>query len=193
MLISSTHSFPFEYSLIQDFINYEHSLSLLDWLEKVPFWKLKSTGFYSQWEFRLDNNIILPDNLKFLTHVGFLNGLKTKLEKEFRAPLGKEIYIKFHKMVPFQEIKIHNDYLPEETAFRLVIQFNRGWTIEQGGYLIIHNNYEGEINRVLLPLHNTGIAFKISNSSLHSVSPILGGERYTLVYIFSQENENKDN
>lgn len=190
MLISSSYLFPFEYSLIEKFLDHEDSINLLDWLEKVTFWELKSTDFYSQWEFRLNHNIILPDNLEFLRHVGFLNSLKTMLAKEFQTPLGEDIYIRFHKMTPSQEIKMHNDFLPGEIAFRLVIQFNRDWTMEQGGHLILHENEAGKINRILLPLHNTGIAFKISNSSLHSVSPILEGERYTLVYAFSHNNEN---
>lgn len=186
MLISSTHTFPFEYSLIDQFINNDQSIKLLDWLEKTALWKLKVTDFYSQYEFRLDNQSIMPDYLKYLADQNFLQSLKAKLRGVFREPFGEDIYIKFHKLMPLQEIKIHNDFLPGETAFRLVIQFNRGWGKEQGGHLLLHENEEGKINRVILPTHNSGIAFKISNNSLHSVTPILEGERYTLVYIFSQ-------
>ncbi len=70
-------------------------------------------------------------------------------------------------------------------SHRLLIQLNRGWEDANGGLLVFFNsNDPADVHRVLRPLHNTGVVFEISESSLHAVTPIQAGDRYTLVLSF---------
>jgi hypothetical protein len=75
---------------------------------------------------------------------------------------------------------------PEETH-RLLIQLNTGWEPKQGGLLMLFGSDSPEsLQHVILPAHDSGLAFEISPSSFHAVSTIKRGVRYTIVYTFNR-------
>ncbi len=89
------------------------------------------------------------------------------------------------KLVNGHTIRLHNDFIPGRETHRLLIQLNRNWQDENGGFLLFFNSSAPEdIHRVIHPVHNSSVGFAISPKSNHAVSTVYNGERYTLVYSF---------
>lgn len=157
---------------------------LLDWLEKDAPWTLRIAEFYEQHEFVLTNEV-LPAHLHGLFSTAALGALRAHVEQLFGVRLAKRIDITAHRLTKGQRIRIHNDYIPGQETQRLLIQLNRGWLDENGGALMLFSSREPtDVHRILRPVHNSGLLFEISSNSLHAVTPINDGERFTLVMSF---------
>src|SRR5207244_564974 len=127
----------------------------------------------------------LPAHLSFLQEDIFLGELKTKIECLFQATLSNRIDLTAHKLVPGQRIRIHNDFIPGQETHRLLIQLNRRWIDDDGGFLLLFNSSDpADVQKVFRPFHNSVVGFAITPSSHHAVSTIHSGERFTLVYSF---------
>lgn len=175
---------PFRYGLIAGCMEQGLASSMLEWLEDSAPWKLRVADFYEQYEFSFDD-VVLPDALaeSFSPHA--MEELRRHMEDLFGVELLTRIDITAHRLTHGQRIKIHNDFIPGEESHRLLIQLNRGWEDANGGLLVFFNsNDPADVHRILRPLHNTGVVFEISESSLHAVTPIQAGNRYTLVLSF---------
>jgi len=157
---------------------------MLEWLEQGAPWKLHVADFYEQHEFSFDD-VVLPIALAEAFSPRALEELRRQIEDRFDVELSTRIDVTAHRLTHGQRIKIHNDFIPGEESHRLLIQFNRGWEDANGGLLVFFNSDDpADVHRVLRPLHNTGVVFEISESSLHAVTPIQAGDRYTLVVSF---------
>ena len=67
----------------------------------------------------------------------------------------------------------------------MLVQLNRGWREDQGGFLMFFNSHDpSDVHRLFSPTHNSVVGFAISESSNHAVSTTHGGERFTLVFSF---------
>lgn len=175
---------PFRYGLIAGCMEQGMANVMLEWLEEGAPWKLRVADFYEQHEFSFDD-VALPDSLAESFSPTALNALRMHMEERFGVELSDRVDVTAHRLTHGQRIKIHNDFIPGEESHRLLIQLNRGWKDENGGLLIFFNsNDPADVHRVLRPLHNTGVVFEISESSLHAVTPISTGDRYTLVLSF---------
>jgi Rps23 Pro-64 3,4-dihydroxylase Tpa1-like proline 4-hydroxylase len=178
---------PFPYAVSPRTFNNEISLEILKWLETEAPWKLVETDFYEQFEFSFDDACI-PGHLMFLQAEKFLDALRAEVQKQLGIPLGRRIDVTAHRLVPGQRIRIHNDFLTGGETHRLLIQLNRGWRDEDGGFLLFFNSPEpADVHKVFRPVHNGAIAFSISPASHHAVTTIHGSERFTLVYSFYAE------
>jgi Rps23 Pro-64 3,4-dihydroxylase Tpa1-like proline 4-hydroxylase len=178
------HREPFTYGIVQRALKNEDSEALLKWLETDAPWQLRIASFYEQYEFSI-LDAELPNSLNLLFSFKSIAALRQNIEKTFETELDDKVDITVHKLVRGQRIRIHNDYIPGQETHRLLIQLNRGWSDSNGGALIFFNSQNADdIHRIFRPLHNTGVLFEISPKSLHAVSPIEGGERYTLVFSF---------
>ncbi len=159
----------------------------LDWLEVNAPWQLTTTDFYEQYEFSLLHTnldtVILP-----LACQETLISLRDQMADLFRHSLSKHVDVTAHKLLPNQTIRIHNDFIPGKESHRLLLQLNRGWLPEHGGYLMFFNGPEPEkVCKIIEPIHGSVQAFSISPSSYHAVSTVHGGERITIVYSFYAE------
>jgi len=180
-------SIPFDYFVGFDIFEEALSLEVLDWLKTKAPWQLVKKDFYEQYEFNFID-AQLPTNLSFLKRADSFAFIKSSIEKLFQTRLSEKIDFVAHKLVAGQTIRIHNDFIEGKETHRLLIQLNRGWTIENGGFLMFFNSSDPtDIHRVILPAHNSIAGFKISSASNHAVSTINEGERYTLVYSFYDE------
>lgn len=176
---------PFPYFTAAEGFGDGVSSAILDWLETGAPWTLVETDFYEQYEFSLLSGVRTPPHLTFLTGRPFLDGLRTKVEQIFDARLGERIDCTAHKLVPGQRIRIHNDFISGEETHRVLIQLNRGWQDDQGGFLMFFNSQDpSDVHRVFSPAHDSIVGFAISEHSHHAVSTIHGGERFTLVFSF---------
>ena len=181
---------PFQYFVLPRAFDEERSISILDWFETKAAWKFVETDFYEQYEFDFFNAEV-PEHLLFLKEISFLDYLTQKVEQLFEVQLKKQVDLTAHKLLSGQRIRLHNDYLEEQETHRILIQLNRNWQDENGGFLLFFNSSDpSDIHRVFRPVHNSSVGFAISPKSNHAVSTIHGGERYTLVYSFYAKDSN---
>lgn len=175
---------PFRYGLIAGCLEQSVANAMLQWFEDSAPWKLRVADFYEQHEFSF-NDVVLPEALAEAFSPNQLEELRRHMEERFDVELSARIDITAHRLTHGQRIRIHNDFIPGEESHRLLIQLNRGWEDANGGLLVFFNSKDpADVHRVLRPLHNTGVVFEISESSLHAVTPIQAGDRYTLVLSF---------
>lgn len=180
---------PFRYALANKAFPEDKATEILTWLESHAPWYLKETDFYEQWEFDC-SSVKFPPELDYLNSSLSLEIVKRFMEVTFQIKLLNKIEFTAHKLLNGQTIRIHNDYIPGLETHRLIIQLNRGWKNEYGGFLMFFNSQNpSDIHRIISPMHNSMTAFEISPNSHHAVSKTHGaGERYTLVYSFYKKD-----
>lgn len=161
---------------------------VLDWLETAP-WRLRIEHFYEQHEFSL-LAFPPPPSLGALVSEATISDIAIGLRRAFEndRPLVL-VDIAAHRLIAGQTIRVHNDFLGSDETHRLLIQFNRGWPVENGGLLMTFASERAEdVVDAFVPMHGSAFAFEISPRSFHAVSTIRGGERFTLVYTFRAEH-----
>jgi Rps23 Pro-64 3,4-dihydroxylase Tpa1-like proline 4-hydroxylase len=183
----SVFSKPFPYGVSPRAFKNEISLDVLDWLETEAPWKLVEKDFYEQYEFSFVD-ARLPSKLAFLKAEAFFDALRAEVQRLLRVSLRNHIDATAHMLVPGQRIRIHNDFLPGGETHRLLIQLNRRWEHDNGGFLLFFNSPDPkDVHKIFPPAHNSAVAFSISPDSNHAVTLIHGSVRFTLVYSFYEE------
>ena len=136
----------------------------LDWFETDAPWKLTTAEFYEQYEFSL-LDASLPPVVRCLASPETRTVLRHRMSECFRQPLSERVEVTAHKLVPDQTIRIHNDYIAGGESHRLLLQLNRGWEPENGGYLMFFGGPEPEtVSEVVEPINGSVQAFAISPS-----------------------------
>ena len=159
-------------------------LGWLEWLESDAPWELRTTDFYEQFEMSL-LHVSLSPVVRLLACQETLTKLRNQMTQIFCRPLCERVDVTAHKLLPGQTIRIHNDFLPGGESHRLLLQLNRGWQPDHGGYLMLFRGPEPEtVTKVVEPRHGSVQAFAISPRSFHAVSAVHKGERFTVVYSF---------
>jgi len=175
---------PFRHVVCQAILDFAVSCRILEWLETGAPWRLVETDFYEQFEFSLLDSK-LPPVLTFLRSPDFLEAVKGSMASLFAVTLGDRVNVTAHRLVAGQRIRIHNDFIEGAETHRLLIQFNRGWKDENGGFLLFFNsNDPSDLHKIFRPRHNSAVGFAITPESHHAVSALHNGERFTLVYSF---------
>jgi Rps23 Pro-64 3,4-dihydroxylase Tpa1-like proline 4-hydroxylase len=177
---------PFPHLKVPSLLNPDLAARALEWLRTDAPWRLKVESFYEQHEFNLlaTNG---PDVAQELTAGVFVNDLRGMLSHNFQ--LANDLIpasISAHRLTAGQTIRIHNDWLGGDgESHRFLVQLNDGWSIEQGGLLMLFGSRsQRDLRTVILPINASGFAFEISERSFHAVSTVRSGERFTLVYNF---------
>ena len=175
---------PFPYIVSPECLDPAVSCRILTWLESAAPWRLVETDFYEQFEFSLLNSQ-LPSDLAFLLSSAFLGAVKARMTALFGVVLAERIDVTAHRLVSGQGIRLHNDFIEGAETHRLLIQLNRGWKDENGGFLLLFNSTDpSDLHKVFRPHHNSAVGFAITPDSHHAVSTLHAGERFTLVYSF---------
>lgn len=176
-------SVPFEHLVIPT-VALSNFVECLSWLEQKAPWTLTTTDFYEQYEFSLQH-ITAPFFLQDLIGPDTLASLRRQLFRLFGLPLSESVDITVHKLICGQTIRIHNDFISGRESHRLLLQLNRGWKPEHGGYLMLFSGPEPEsLTKVIEPANGSIQAFPVSPCSYHAVSTVHSGERFTIVYSF---------
>ena len=180
---------PFPHFVVHNALGNESSSAFLRWLETDAPWRLKVAAFYQQYEFSLCDTV-LPSAIQSFFSPSSIEALKQCVADSFRTTLASRHNITVHKLVPGQRIRIHNDHIPGQESHRVLIQLNRDWTDDKGGTLLFFGSEDsGDLCRGFRPLHDSCVAFEISPKSHHAVTPVVRGERYTLVYSFYRDEK----
>ena len=175
---------PFRYSVVPKALEPSDGSALLEWFENDAPWSLRVAEFYEQHEFTISSEV-LPTSLREIFSEATLCAVRERVAKVFDVLLAERIDITAHRLTKGQRIRIHNDYIPGHESHRLLIQLNRGWSDDNGGALMLFNGVGAtDVHQILRPIHNSGVLFEISRDSLHAVTPIHRGERFTLVMSF---------
>lgn len=179
---------PFPHAVTASLLEPAVAEQVLQWLETDAPWKLRIADFYEQHEFELSDRT-LPVRLRGLVSP---DAVKAYIETMV-APIAdgsvRLVEATAHKLCGGQAIRIHNDYIGGEETHRLLVQLNRGWADENGGFLMLFSSPNADdLARIIRPLHGSAVAFEISPKSYHAVSATTGGERYTLVFAFKREH-----
>lgn len=176
---------PFKYFVAGKFFTDEYANNLLEWVQNLRSWKRVIEHFYDQYEFRINESDLLPNFVKTLIEIEFLQKVKKCTEYAFKVVLKDKVDVDLHKLLPGQAINIHNDHTgnPNYETHRIVIQLNNGMTTSNGGILCTFgSNSIDNIDRAIRPIHNSCFGFEISKDSYHAVSPMIYGERFTLIF-----------
>lgn len=184
---------PFRHFIVPDFMRPRVATRLLEWFEGDAPWRRHTIeGFYDTYDMLL-RPADLPDGLTFLCDARFLDHVRTHVGRLFGVELDPYVHVAAHKMVPGFRMGVHSDFGETRQAYRLLVQLNRGWTVENGGVLLFLDEEAptktSRRQRYYIPEHRMGIGFEISARSFHGVSPIVSGDRYTLRMSFYHEGD----
>lgn len=175
---------PFPHAVTPSFFQPELAEAALAWLETSAPWNLHVEDFYEQHECSL-MSMELPDELRPLVSPGAIQGYADTMLAPIGAGAVELVEATAHRLAGGQSIRIHNDYIEGAETHRLIVQLNREWKDENGGFLMMFSSEDArDVARVLRPLHGSAVAFEISPRSFHAVSPTVNGERYTLVFSY---------
>lgn len=179
---------PFPHFVAPEFLDSHVAERLLRWFERDAVWiEKKVQSFYESYDLSLSNSD-LPNSLSFLISDDFLANVRDNVGLLMNARLGQRMDVTAHRLVAGQHIKIHSDFGEVRQTHRLLVQLNRGWPFENGGlFMLLANERPDEPSEkdcYYLPEHRTAFCFKISPQSLHAVSQVHRGDRYTLCLSF---------
>ena len=175
---------PYPHAVGHQLLDPSVSEQILQWFEHKAPWRLRVESFYEQYELNL-HQAGLPTALQGLIANETIDCLAERMLGPLLTGTFGLVEANAHKLLPGQTIKIHNDYINGAESHRVLIQINRNWSDENGGFLMLFfGPNSGDVARLIRPIHGSAVAFEISPTSFHAVSTILAGERYTLVYSF---------
>lgn len=178
---------PFAHVKIDGILDPDDANAALDWLRTAAPWNLRIESFYEQHEFSLLTHRP-PGQLEALVEGAFLDRVQELLQRTLSPNRQLALVdVSAHRLTSGQTIRVHNDYLGQDETHRLLIQLNTGWSIENGGLLMLFSGPKPEnLSHVVMPTHGSGFAFEISRHSFHAVSTVNAGERFTIVYTFRE-------
>lgn len=175
---------PFPFFVAPDALQDDLAEAALIWCETSAPWSLAVTDFYEQYELDLGDAAI-PAELEPLRDERTLSALRGRVGVLLGVALGGAVEITLHRLVDGQRIRTHDDQLPDGAIARAIIQLNRGWTMDQGGVLLLFAAPDDDSpRRVIAPAHRSAVGFAISARSHHAVSVVRGSPRFTIVYSF---------
>lgn len=186
--LGTVRNTPYKHTYSNSFFNEWDAVKLLDYLERARIWKyVLKPGFLELHNTDL-RQCDLPSDVEYIVRKPFLDRLGQLVETEFSTCLSGEVDVHSHRMTAGQSIGAHTDYGETDQNYRLVVQLNKGWSTDNGGFLFLLRANEqprsGDDFLCYAPIHNTLVAFEITDRSWHAVSPVIAGARYTITFSF---------
>lgn len=185
---------PFPHFIQRKILDDRVAHMLLDWFESRAPWEPKEIpDFYRLANLRLREKD-LPPHVAPLASFRTYDVIACQMESIFGVRLLRNVDISAHRLRDGESMGVHTDYGPVGQTHRLLIQLNRGWTMQNGGMLMLFDEESpsapSSAHRYYLPISQSGFGFAISTNSFHAISPIIGQDRYTLVYSFTSVLQN---
>lgn len=149
-------------------------------------WQFAEKDFYSQYEACFFQKPNLDSCIRKFTNPQFVTEIVELVCKLFLANFLVCTDISAHKLCRGHAIGLHTDAINEdEVYYRVLIHLNKNWSISSNGGTFIMFDEKKECNdniRFYNPTFGSLLAFEISKNSFHAVSPVLSGERYSIIY-----------
>jgi Rps23 Pro-64 3,4-dihydroxylase Tpa1-like proline 4-hydroxylase len=179
---------PFMHFSVPDFCADSLATRLLEWFESGAEWKHREmANFYVYSDINL-RTADLPENMAFLVEDSFLDHLRQEVGKIFGVKLEGYVNVTAHRLGVGDRIRAHSDWATLRFTHRMLVQVNRGWKPGNGGVLGLLDRDPKSDGRPrvksIVPLHRSGFAFEVSETSFHRVTRVTEGERYTLIFSF---------
>ncbi|MBW6525235.1 2OG-Fe(II) oxygenase [Sphingomonas sp. RHCKR7] len=176
---------PFPHFITSGLLPGDVADALLRWLEEDAPWQLRIADFYEQNEFSL-LAVTPPPAAGVVIAPEFIEAVAAELSSRLSSGSLELVDVCAHRMEAGQTIRIHNDHLGDgQETHRLVVQLNRGWSVGNGGLLMLFASDDPRsVTDVILPVHRSAFGFEISDNSHHAVSTISMGSRLSIVYTF---------
>lgn len=177
---------PFPHLVVPSFFDRAMGDSVFNWLDTNLVWEFTETCFYTQFELNLLHTE-LPEAVQFLVSEAMIRSTADTIKKAFNEPILQLVDVAAHKLVNGHRMGVHNDFIGPEETHRMVIQLNKGWDADKGGFLMLFNSDRpADVSTIIKPINNSAIAFEISPKSYHAVSAVHDFTRYTIVYTFKR-------
>lgn len=178
---------PYPHFEAADCMQEETANYLIEWLENVSWQPRKLLGYEGYADISLQM-CDLPARLEALIAPEFLSELRSSVGRFLAVESEGYVKVTAHRLLAGSSLRPHTDLAPLKFTHRLIVHLNRGWTSENGGLLCLFGSESsGEPatkQKCILPVHRSAFAFEVSRHSIHAVSPVVEGERYTLSYTF---------
>ena len=181
--MAERHTQPFRYCRATNIYDEGTCDSLLYFFDHAAPWSLVRRPFYEEYELPLTADLL--KNVCDVLCPDQLGRIRSAMEGAFGVSLQNRVEVIAHKMATGQRIGIHNDFGAPWRSHRLVVWLSRGYSESYGGHLVLFNSHDpADVHRVILPEHNTAVAFALTSASYHAVTEVTEAIRYSVVYSF---------
>jgi 2OG-Fe(II) oxygenase superfamily len=176
---------PYRHFLCFDSFNASNATEMRDVLSSELDWGVREGSFYVT--YRLDLRAFYENRPtpRFLRQ-DVLFALRDRVGEMFSVPLSDDVQVLGHRMIPGQQIGVHNDNpgLGFE-SYRIVTQFTQDHRPEDGGELNIHvSDSPDAIYQSIRPCPNMSFGFEMSGRSYHSVNEVRNRNRDAVIFNF---------
>jgi hypothetical protein len=177
---------PFSHLFSASLLDPSTADGILAWLDREAEWELVAESFYNSWLCTNLRSAMRSAAGEFLAPDALLEaarGLEDRLGIELDP---RHIKIGAHKYLAGQSVGVHTDAPVRGTeTHRLVLHLTSSFDPAHGGCLEFFRRRDDETPVCAFPpLHNSAVAFELSDRSFHRVTHIAGGVRYSIVCSF---------
>lgn len=171
---------------ISNFLDSDYAMKCAKDIEDLSTWKRHETDWFSQDDMHLDDNKIeiLPQSLDNLAYVL----LSEHFQKYIQAITGFHSLCQpslvAHRMVAGDYVDVHNDFIPGGDIIRCILYFDPYVLLRKepsGLFLALGSENVSDVIDIFQPIHNSLVIFEISPFSLHAVTKIEKGHRFSVI------------
>lgn len=181
---SEVRTLPYLHATVAEVFEPSIAADLLQELTSTESWQHHRGDFFEQYEVDLLRHGTA--RAKTILDTAALAAVRAKVAELLMADLDDEVKVIGHRLLPGQGIGLHND-APHDDAetHRLVVHLGEYESDARGGHLVLFSAEALDaIDRVIRPLHNSGMCFEASSESYHAVSEVKEGIRHSVVFSF---------
>lgn len=177
---------PFLHYIFSKSLDESLGEELLAWCDTCSAWRQQRIeGFYDTENIDLGRSEV-PSQLEAFRSTDVLLEIRTQLGVLFRKEFDDRVDIMLQRMTAGQRMGVHSDYGPYGQTHRLIIHLCSSWAPTHGGLLLLlaseTPSSRADLDKIYPPRHGNALAFEVSRTSFHAVSPVFSGRRYTLAY-----------
>ena len=178
--LAPERSFPAFASVYEELLRRSSAKAIFDDLSNRSDWVLNKKIFLSKFDKVINHSSTDPyDEL--------LAAGRKLFERDFNTVIGLRYEIKASKLVEGQFLGIHNDSpvgaRGRTETHRLIYYPNIFYSDDMRGHLLLHDD-EDRVLAGIRPLFNSCVAMELSDHSLHSVSRLCCGVRFTVSILY---------
>ncbi|MFI9722958.1 2OG-Fe(II) oxygenase [Streptomyces sp. NPDC052396] len=179
--LAATVNEPYPHATVEGLLGESTANRVLGWLERDALWLVEQSPLYEQYRCGNLVDLLSSDDGSMGT---LLLRIAEQAEQVFgRAIERRRIEVGAHKHAPGHYVRTHTDVPHGLTeTHRVVITLASSAAPVTGGELVLQGSEPSSGNDVVIPhRHDRAVFMELSRRSYHSVLPVQGGVRYSLV------------